>query len=263
MGKYFLKQVDCEIPGSKQHLGAFADGDLLFDWQAVDIPKGAVKLISAQMIYRGNNTAIQSSLADLKHELYFAKSINNVAPVSMGTVHATLNGQSTATNGYYRNLIGAVLLDNDETANIDKMHIGIGANNGANGGNANGLPLVLQGEPNSGANVGFDRIFVCASVSDGTPDFSTDVFTTDPTEGDDGSVTTITIDNDSGSATAAVRTFQAGDTVITESDIVVGVLKNVTSTTMTFESGMTGGDLVDSLELYNHHPIVLQLGFER
>ena len=265
MGKYFLKQVDCEIPGSKQHDGAYGDGDLLFDWQVVDIPKGAAKLVSAQMIYRGTDTSIQGSLADLKHELYFAKSINNVAPVSMSNSgpHATLNGQSTATGGFYRNLIGAVLLDNDGTANIDKMHIGIGANNSSNGGNANGLPLILQGEPDSGINVGYDRIYVCASVSDGAPDFSTNVFTTESVEGDDGSVTSITIDNDSGSATASVRTFQAGDTIITESDIVLGVLKSVAATTFEFESGMTGGDLVDSLELYNHHPIVLQLGFER
>ena len=93
--------------------------------------------------------------------------------------------------------------------------------------------------------------------------FSTNCFTTESVEGDDGSVSAVTIDNDSGSATAAVRTFQAGDTVITESDIVVGVLKSVGSTTFEFESGITGGDLVDSLELYNHHPVVLQLGFEK
>ena len=259
MGKYFLKQVDCEIPGSKQNAGAYGDGDLLFDWQVVDIPKGAAKLVSVQMIYRGTDTVVQGSLADLKHELYFAKSINNVAPTALGDVHATLNGQSTATNGYYRNLIGAVLIDGDETANIDKMHIGIGYNDTK----ANGLPLVLQGEPDSGINVGFDRIYVAASVSDGTPNFSTSVFTTASVEGDDGSVSSVTIDNDSGGATASVRTFQAGDTIITESDIVLGVLKSIAATELIFESGMTGGDLVDSLELYNHHPVVLQLGFEK
>ena len=49
MGKYFTVTVKPEIAASKQDDGAFADGDLVFDWTAFNIPKGPAKLLNIQI----------------------------------------------------------------------------------------------------------------------------------------------------------------------------------------------------------------------
>jgi len=249
MGNYFLVEVKPTIPGSNQ-TGAFADGDVIFNWFAFDIPRGGAKLVSAQMIIRGTDATSQTA-DDESYELYFAKDLSSgTTPGNLGTPNGSAGGI-----GFYNNIIGAIKVDGSETTHIDKLHVMANAA-------PNQLPLVLQGEPNTGSATGFDRVYVGCTTVAGVQDFSTNVFTTGAVEGDDGSVSTLTVDDDSGGAPAATRKFMEGDVLITESDIVLGTVKSLTDTVITFESGMTGGDLVDSLEIYNNSPITLQLGFE-
>ena len=251
MGNYFLVEVKPTIPGSNQ-TSAFADGDVIFNWFAFDIPRGGAKLVSAQMVIRGTDATSQTAL-DESYELYFAKDLSSgTTPGNLGTPNGSAGGI-----GFYNNIIGAIKVDGSETTHIDKLHLMT-----ASGTGDSGLPLVLQGEPNTGSATGFDRIYVGCTSVDGVQDFSTNVFTTGAVEGDDGSVSTLTVDDDSGGGAAATRKFMEGDVLITESDIVLGTIKSLTDTVITFESGMTGGDLVDSLEIYNNSPITLQLGFE-
>ena len=40
MGKYFTVEVKPTVTASKQHLGGFTAGDVLFDWTEFEIPKG-------------------------------------------------------------------------------------------------------------------------------------------------------------------------------------------------------------------------------
>ena len=251
MGNYFLVEVKPTIPGSKQDDGDYADGNLLFDWFAFDIPRGGAKLVSAQMIIRGTNGATQGA-ADAHYELYFAKTINGDAPLTMGTPHAGAAGSQ-----YYNHIIGGLRVNDSELLTITKLHMM--ANNGLGD---MGLPLVLQGEPNSGSANGFDKIYVAAGIQDGDLNFSTGIFTTESVEGTDGTISTITVDDDSGGSCQASRRIAPGDELITESDIVLGTLKSVTDTELTLESPMTGGDLVDSLQILVRTPITLQLGFE-
>ena len=95
MGKYFTVEIKPDIVNgdisniqdadtSDLDVGA---SDLIFDWTAVDMPKGCSKLVSVTAIVNAENGAYAAgSLTD--YELIFAKSINGVAPTSLGAVNA-------------------------------------------------------------------------------------------------------------------------------------------------------------------------------
>ncbi len=78
MGKYFTVEVKPTIPASHQAAGsaAYAADDVLFDWEAVQVPRGANKLVSATLIMRGTDGATQTP-RDI--DIYFAKSIDGTA----------------------------------------------------------------------------------------------------------------------------------------------------------------------------------------
>ena len=90
MGKFFTVDIKPTITASKQHLGAFDDGDVLFNWTAFNVPKGANRLIDAAFIIRGTDGATQTFASTL----LFAKTLNGNAPDSLGTIHATADGFS-------------------------------------------------------------------------------------------------------------------------------------------------------------------------
>ena len=59
----------------------FTAGDLLFDWTAFNIPIGSVELKEVSGYIMGTDTASQNGEL---FNLVFAKSINGVAPTSLG-----------------------------------------------------------------------------------------------------------------------------------------------------------------------------------
>ena len=80
----------------------------------------------------------------------------STAPGSLGTGNATADG-----TGYYRNVIGAVHF-NTSAFKQDLDNITVGTL--GHGATADQIPAcVLQGVPESGTNVGFDKLFVGAS----------------------------------------------------------------------------------------------------
>ena len=88
MGKFFNVDVlpDCIAGDISDNPGGsdITAGDIIFDWKAVDVPKGSCMLRSITATVNGEDGAISGSLTDL--ELLFAKSIDGVAPPSLGTI---------------------------------------------------------------------------------------------------------------------------------------------------------------------------------
>ena len=70
MGKFFTRTVKPDITASEQHTAAFAADDLLFDWAAFDVPKGASRLVGITALIRGTSGADQTARA---FDLLFAK----------------------------------------------------------------------------------------------------------------------------------------------------------------------------------------------
>ena len=122
VSKYFSVTARPTIPiasliqSNKSDL-AFSAGDLVFDWHAFDIPKGAAKLVSVSMMVRMASETIQT---DRDLLIYFAKSDDGgTAPTSLGTENATADGE-----GYYNNLLGYQLVDVTEYDNrLDKVSL--------------------------------------------------------------------------------------------------------------------------------------------
>ena len=159
MGKFFTTTVKPTITASEQHDGAFAAGDVLFDWTAFDVPKGSSLLRAAVGLIRGTNGADQAAV-DM--ELFFAKSINGTAPSTLGDLNDPVDtATATGTNktGWFNNLIGLLYFD------VSSSNIGSSDDlvymNMVQMGNRGGSPnIVLTGEPDSGTNVGYDKIYV-------------------------------------------------------------------------------------------------------
>ena len=87
MNKFFTVDIKPTITASKQHDGTFGDGDLLFDWTAFNVPSGVNKLVSAACMFRGTDGAAQTFAVNM----YFAKTIDDAAPSSLGDLNATAN----------------------------------------------------------------------------------------------------------------------------------------------------------------------------
>ena len=276
---YFNTVVKPTIPASEQaaNSGVYTNQDVVFDWHAVDIPKGAAKLLGVTAIMRQKHgTAGQECAFDL----IYAKSINKTAPSSLGTGNLTADG-----TGYYNNVIG-------KTTVIAKDYMSDCLDNGVSiacvaqgGADSDSVDMVLQCEPDSGTNVGYDKLYIGMIMNDGTNnfDFSTAALLDDDVTiaGNNGTLTTL-------DGTACNLVFAPGDVLHVQDDIIVGEVASLDANNITFKfdgtttasetnytvpsslanwriqnGAGTAGDLSDDDELFNIHPIKIILHFER
>ena len=246
MGKFFTVEVKPTIAASKQALGAFADNDLLFNWTAFDIPKGSNRLLNVSAISRGPDGVAQSHAMNF----FFAKTLNNGAdaPGDLGTIHATANG-----TGYQNHLIGSCVSEESDMAiglDIISIH-GIAGR----GSRMAGPNIVLEGEPDSGTNVGYDKLYIGATSLDGTPSFASTVQVSTETATSTAAVVVKT--------TSALITFDKGDVIHDEDDQAIGTIKTVTdATNLVLKENCASVSAVDK-DLYCINPIRIILSFER
>ena len=250
MGKFFTKTIKPQftattiIQSNKTHL-AFAAGDVMVDWTAINMPKGASKLIDVTAVIKGQDGVAQTA-RDLV--LYFAKATEaGAAPGSLGTVNATANGF-----GYFNQLIGTALVDSsDFKIGLDYLSM---ASNG-HGAASNQIPgVVLQPAESTSVT---DTIYL-GVIAGGSADFSfeTGVQTTEAVSASTSAVT-LTVDG-----TDARKCFDVGDVVGAMDDAAIGTVTNIASGTE-FTVDAVGGALADDDEIVNLTPLTIILSFER
>jgi len=279
MGKYFTVTVRPTIPAATQHLGNFADADALFDWTAFNVPKGANRLLNITAIVRKEDATTSN---ELPFSLVFGKSINKTAPNSIGTLHGTASG-----TGYQHNLIGkAMFIAKDNLSKLDNVEI---FTLNAGGADSDHMDIVLEGEPDSGINVGYDKMYV-AGIAEGTLNFSTAVVTSRAV--DVSGLSAAELVNADIEGTDPRTVFAPGDIIHAEDGVILGEIESMAdANTITFKTdgskvlhanGETlftnvdsvanwiiqngagaAGDLASGDELYNIHPITLIFSFER
>ena len=258
MGKYFTVEVKPVVDVAALAAGNIDDAEVLFDWAAFDIPKGAAKLIGITARYTGKNGA---DYTPTDFELFWAKSINNTAPGTLGD-----DGAAVDTFGWFPNIIGKTYIDCSNGRNDGDLVMGNLISAAAPGGgtasqsNANNLPmtngLVLQGESDTGVNVGYDKLYVSA-IAQGTHNWgastmqvSTETATTTPV------VIVKTLD-------ALLSGIGPGDVLRDQANQLLGTVKSVDSATqITLEDNCANVSAVDQL-VYNTCPITLVLSFEK
>jgi hypothetical protein len=115
--------------------------------------------------------------------------------------------------------------------------------------------LVLQGEPDSGTNVGYDKIYV-AALAKGTHNWGASTMTVDGTMATTSPVLTV-------ADLSALISVGPGDVLKDEDDEAIGTIKTVDSATqITMEDNLSTAPANDKL-VYNTTPITLILSFER
>ena len=241
--RYFNITVKPEVTASKQALGAFADNDVLFDWTAFDIPKGASRLISATIVAKTADGTTNSQAINL----YFAKSIDNVAPSSIGTIHA-----GAAGTGYFNNILGFIQSEETDGSYPSLGYVSV---SNFNNNRMGPLPMVLTGEPDSGTNVGFDKLYLAATSVDGTPTFASTV-QCDGIQATTQNILTVKTIN-------AQRVFAAGDVLHDEDDRLLGTVKSVDSATQITMVDNLANAAVDNKDVYNLNPYIVYLSFEK
>ena len=154
-----------------------SDGtDILFDWQALEIPVGTCMLKSITGTVAGHDGAANNA-GDLT--VYFARSIDGVAPASFGTVHAVTS--ATISAAFRRNLIGMMYMDMSDLDDGDKL-VGYSvlgakttqaADHIPNDG-LNAFPF-FQGDPAGTTRKGYQTIYYAAVAGGVAMDFGTAV----------------------------------------------------------------------------------------
>jgi hypothetical protein len=246
VNKYFTTTIKPTMLPSIQHAGTFGGGSILFDWTSFQIPKGASKIVDVTILVRGTNGVRQERAIDF----YFAKSIDGAAPGSLGTVRATANG-----SGYQNHLLTAATINAaDYRDSLDIMSV---ASSGGGGGSQQQMAMVIEGEPNSGTNVGYDTAYI-AGMPGNTMDWRS-TCETDNTAGAQGTDQAGLIV----STTSALLHFDKGDVVYDEDDRLIGTVKSVTdATNIVFEDNLANAS-VDNKDLYVYSPITIILSFEK
>ena len=258
--KYFTVEVKPFIKASYQAAGsaAYADNDVLFDWNSFQVPKGASKLLSITVVMRGKDGGNQAA-KDM--DFFFAKSINGTAPVTLGNSNATASGAPILAN----HVIGFTHIEAATDFGGNTLdHFSAAANGGGAAGSH--IPsLVLEGEPESGDNVGYDTLYIAATCAEASVSFGTTVLTRGAVTDD----TTVTVETDKGGNDDpnADLIFAVGDVIHTATDDVLGTIGSIgafdtNNQPITFTAPITD-DLGDNEELFNVNPLRLILSFEK
>ena len=258
MSKYFTLTVKPPIAVAALAAGNITDAEILFDWHGFDVPKGASKLIGITALYTGKN-GVDYTPTDF--ELIWGKSNADAsAPITMGD-----DGAAVDTFGWFNNIIGKTYMDASNGRNDGDLITGNNISAASPGGgtaaanNAANLPmtnqLVLQGEPDSGTNVGYDKIYVAAIAKD-THNWGASTMTVDGSMSTSSSTLTV-------ADLSAIIACGPGDVLRDEDGLLFGTVKTVDSaTSITLESNLAATSTNDKI-VYNTTPITLILSFER
>ena len=236
--KYFTKTVKPLMSVPLMDSGAYSDDDVLFDWQAFDIPRGTNRLIGATALVRGNDGVAQ----ELAFDLVFA-SRNNV---SLGTQHATADG---APNPYLLGILGFHADDYGQKS-LDVMSIATSRASRSN--------LCLTGDhtyAGNASNVGYDRVYI-GGLAGGAFNFASTVAVT--AQHTAGASTVLTLDGKS-----ALLVLAPGDEIYADDNAIIGTIKTVDSGTQITLEEANVAQIEDGDEIYNRSPIHLILQFER
>ena len=258
MRKYLNITVKPPIAVAALAAGNITDAEILFDWHGFDIPKGAARLVGITVLYRGKN-GVAYDPTDF--ELFWAKGEDNgTAPITMGDDAAAVD-----THGWFHLIQGKTFVDaslglNDadlitgQIVSVPNVSSGVKAA-ASNSGFQNNSDLVLQGAPDSGTNVGYDKLYV-AAVAKATHNWgpSTMVVSTETAT----STPVVVV-----KTVSTLITVGPGDVLRDEDDLALGTIKTVDSATqVTLEENCASVSAVNK-RVYNTTPITLILSFEK
>ena len=259
-GKYHLAKVRPNIDA----LGAtaYAQHDVLFDWHRFEIPRGACAIKSFNMIVTGTNG---TAVAGLDMEIFFATSVNGVAPTPIGS---GANADSRVIHSWTacrNNIIGHKILDASAMENSDTYTLSYNVWDQTAVGDQvqNQIDIVLEGDPSyPGATAGYQSIWIAAVAIEGGEDFGTGVLLNETDAADLAALGTATLIVDGNDVRDI---FAIGDEVIMQDGAKLGIIKSMTHDgtdgTIVLESPHTDA-IADGDEICFRGPIQFNFGLE-
>jgi len=272
--KFHLARFKPAFNGA-EHATAYTAGDVLFDWHALEIPRGGCAIRSVTAIVQGTNGAAAN---DKNMSLIFAKSVNGVAPPALPVSNAALAVANAVL--IRKHIIGYKFLAATETRSTDAELVGYsiladgmadkdtqitgdfsGSVTTGAGMTAGFSPIILEGDPNySGTTKGYQTIWVAGIAAEGGADFGTAM------EIDNGSGytadATATLNCD---GTAGDILFAPGDELVAADGAAIGTVSTISDdgshTTLVLTSNVAA-TLADDDEVCFKTPIELMLGLE-
>jgi len=263
--RYYLTE---EIKPNIDTMGnvAFTNDDVLFDWTAFEIPKGTAALVSFTAKMAGTNGTAQKKSFDV----FFAKSINGVAPPTLGDSNDAKNIIKTQAArpyivGFQRAIPAA---DGDTTDSLVGYNI-LGNGQGADNGDRSTKPIILQGDPDgfpgdsthSKTTPGYQTLFVAATIA--TADFGTGVLLNQASHQ---AISTTAVDLVV-DGTDADDVFAIGDKLISfvasngSSPKIIGTVTSIPDADSIVVDAVAEA-FNDDTEICNRNPVTLRFGFE-
>ncbi len=233
----------------------FGADDAMFDWTPILVPKGACALASISGYIMGKNGDDQATSAIL--DLFFAKSIDGVAPPTIGTINSAITKANAVA--FRRHLIGYMSLDMDErTDSTDPLAsynaFGLAFNDAKNNSYN---PIIMQAEALPG-DTGFQTIYV-AGAAQAAFDFGTGVIC-DGENAADNLAIAIDDNGEPAGASIALDTFAVGDEVVLADNTRIGTITALTNVLMTVDAAPS--TLADGAEIVPKFPLRLTFGWK-
>ena len=258
-GKYYLTE---EIKPNIDTLGnvAYTNDDVLFDWTAFNIPRGTAAIRSFMFKIAGTNGAAQTQNFDL----FFAKTIDGVAPPTLGDANDAKDAIHTQTARPYvigHHGVDASLLEDVGDGLVAYNVLGNGKPE-ENYGAVFHMPIMIEGEPEHCSVQGFQTVYV-AAIAHGGFDFGTGCLVAGAHSADDLTIVVDGTDTDDLFAVGdEVIGFEDGSGSTTEGDnaITIGKVTAVAADLLTVDACATA--LPDNYEICSRNPITMRFGFE-
>ena len=258
ISKYNLATISPDVDGSVFD-DATGGTDIIFDWTPMLIPNGTCVIKSLSGTIMGADGAADNG-EDFR--LYFAKSINGVAPSSFGTAHAAQGVNQAAA--FRRNILGCLLVDMSAIDDADNLiAYNVIQSKLANAGGTAGelrVDIMLQGEANQ-TTKGYQTIYVAMEMVGAAIDFGTDVALNMGSSANVGKDTTGASVALTTSGTDPRLVFQPGDILVGDTGTVEMEVVSVDSATAMTVKNVTAQ--IDHAEKMQHkNPIALNFGLE-
>jgi len=232
----------------------FVDKDVVFDWLEIEVPRGISRLTSASMIMQGTHGA---RAAEIDFQLWFAKSKNGVAPVTIGTPNAAV----TPHISIQTNLMGVIVFDSThstgDTTPYNNFYSTSIVRAGANSEQRD-QGFTIDPEPN--VTGGLSKIYV-AGIAMGGINFSTNVLLNMGSGAAEAEKTsadtsrTLTVDG-----VDPRKVFDIGDTIQAMDLATIGKVTALGSNSIVVDE--IASALVDEDEILTTSPVRIKLGFE-
>ena len=255
-GKYHLAKVrpNIDVTGAT----AYSAHDVLFDWHRFEIPRGACAIKSFNMIVAGTEGA---AAAGLDMEIFFATSVNGVAPTTIAAANVDSRVKATWT-ACRNNIIGHKILDASAMENSDTYTLSYNVWDQTAVGDQvqNQIDIVLEGDPSySGATAGYQSIWIAAVAIEGGEDFGTGVILNETDAATLAAGGTALLDVD---GVDPRLVFAPGDELIAADGALIGIVKSVDSDVLiTLEAAHTAA-LANDDEICFRGPIQFNFGLE-